>query len=250
MVQASTLLLVAFAAAPVLSAPLSVKLNAEPAPFPPAFPAALQQRSVDDVEILDLRDPFSFGKIFRSVSNVVKKVAPIGLKIASTAAQVLIRDEDGNLYIRDVDLSDLSERELAALETRDPFSFGRVFKSVGGVVRKAAGVANTVSNVAGSLAGLGLREEDDASDIDARDLYFLDLSEMSERDIADLDLDLESREPFNFGNLFGKVRGVANTATKVAGTVGNVIGGLGYRNLEEGPEFDARDEYYAIEDLD
>jgi len=243
MVQAYTLLLVAFAAAPVFSAPLSVKVTNEPAAF--------QQRSVDDVENLDLRDPrFSFGRIFKSVAGVVKKVAPIGLKIASTAAGILIRDEDGNVYIRDVDLSDLTERELAALDTREPFRIGNVFRKVGGVVRKAASVANTVSNVAGSLGGLGLREEDDASDIDARDLFYLDLSELSERDIADLDLDLESREPINFGNFFRKVGGVANTATRVASTVGNVIGGLGYRDLEEGSEFDARDEYYAIEDLD
>lgn len=290
MVQASTLLVAALAVAPVLSAPLNVKVNSEPLQQLQQY-QQLQQRSVDDVDSLDLRDPkFSFGKMFRTVTNVVKKVAVpaaslllrdedgnliereldlsdlsdldarnpdpkfnfgkvfrTGMKIAGHAARILLRDEDGNIYVRDVDLSDLSERELLALQSREPFSFGRVFRKVGGVVKKAANVAGTVANVAGSL---GLRELEDADELDARDLYILDLSELSERDIADLDIDLESREPIRFRNIINTVGNVAGKASNVAGHIGNIFGSLGFRDLDEVLEYDARDDYYAIEDLD
>jgi hypothetical protein len=176
MVQASTLILAAFAVAPVLSAPLTVT---QPESF---------TRSVDNVDALDARDPkFSFGKLVKGVAGVVKKAAPI-------AASILLRDVDGNLIERSLDAE-----EFEALMLRDPkFSFGKLVKGVAGVVKKAAPIAAKLllRDVDGNLIERSIDIED--FDLDARSLS------------DDLDL----RDPkFSFGKL---VKGVAGVVKKAA----------------------------------
>jgi hypothetical protein len=242
MVQASTLILAAFAVAPVLSAPLSVHNHHT---HPQADVA--EPRSIDTVDdSLELREPFKFGKIFRKAAGFVKKVAV-------PAASLLLRDVDGNLVERELDLSELAELDA---RSPSPFNFKKLLRGGLKVATTAAKILirDEEGNVYIRDLDMGdISERDEtgtASDVDARDLFFLDLSELSEREIADLDLDLESREPFRFKNLIKKVGGIAGKATRIAGTVANVASGLGFRELEdEVLDVDARDVYYAIDDV-
>ncbi|EAU89552.1 hypothetical protein CC1G_02441 [Coprinopsis cinerea okayama7 len=248
MVQAATLVLAAFAVAPVLSAPLS-QPTAEEESF---------TRSTDiDSDALELRDPkFNFGNFIKKAVGVAKTVG----KVAIPAARLFLRDTDGNLYeiralddvtldpdlpARDILESDdaLLEREFADLDTRDPrFNLGRFLKKAKGVVGKVGGVAGKVAGVAASLA---LRDELDGLDLDAR--AYQELEELLEREFADID-ELEVRDPrLRLGKLVKKVGRVAGKVGGVAGRVAGIAGGLGLRDLE-GMETEIRE--VSLNDLD
>jgi hypothetical protein len=222
MVYASTLFAAAFVIVPVLAAPLNVEQVDE------SF-----TRSAEDNSDLELRDPrFSFGRVFRGIGRVAKTVG----RVAAPAASLLLRDEEGNIYVRDLE---------SDLELRDPkFSFGRVFRGIGRV-------AKTVGRVAAPAASLLLRDEDGT--VYVRDLDFdelaerdLDFDDLTERDFTDGE-DFDIRDPrFRFGSVIRKATGIARKVTGVAGNVANAASSLGFRELED-DELDARD-FVDIED--
>ncbi|TFK23006.1 hypothetical protein FA15DRAFT_657043 [Coprinopsis marcescibilis] len=125
-----------------------------------------------DFDDLDAR--FSFKKALRAVG----KIAKTAVKVAPAAA-LLLRDEEGNMYIRELgeddhyDLRDLTEDleyvdirdvisafESPSLEARSPqpFKLRNIIKKVKNVASKVGKVAGTVSNVASTL---GLRDDVD-----------------------------------------------------------------------------------------
>jgi len=233
MVQASTFVLAAFAIAPVLSAPLNVG---------PAD-RSYSRRSIDNVDALESREPFKLGGFLKKAVNVAKKVG----KVAIPAARLLLRDEDGNVYVREISFDELAERDFSDMSELEARSFfKKFFKKVGGVAGKAVGIAGKVAGVASKVGGLGLRELEDGSDlIDARD--YVDIDELLERDEID---ELDARDPkFRLGNILKKVGGVAGKVAGVAGKVAGVAGRLGFRELEDGSVLiDARD-FIDIDDL-
>jgi len=182
----------------------------------------LDEISERDFEELATREPFRLGNIIKKVGGIARKAAGVAGTVSRVAGGLGLREID----TRDIQfLEELDERELQELATREPFRLGNIIKKVGGIARKAAGVAGTVSRVA---SGLGLRELDD-DEFEARE--FIDIDALLERDL-DLDLeDLEAR--FKFGNILRKAGGVVRKVGKVAGTVSNVAGSLGLRELEE-----------------
>jgi hypothetical protein len=231
MVQASTLLVAAaFVVAPVLAAP------------PPHHH---HKHIAADIEAREPNPKFSFGKIFRGVANVVKKAAPIALKAGSL---LLRRDEEGNLYVRELD-----EDELSYLQARDPkFNLGRTFRKVGGAVSKGIRVAN---RVAGAAQSFGLRELDDGIYLEEREFDPMDF-EFEERDF-DFDLDerdfeefdeLDARDPkFNLGRVLGKARGIAGKALRVADRVSSTAHSFGLREFDD-EVMEARSE--SLDELD
>jgi hypothetical protein len=253
MVQASTLVIAAFAIAPVLAAPLAVPQTDE------TFTRAV------DTDYLEVRAPF-----FRKIGRFLKRHAAPMLR---TAAGLVFRDVDGSLYVRDVDVdlterdladlkargfSELSERELADLDLEDlearRFNLRGAVGRVRGLARKAGGIVGTATRVAGRVSdvasSLGFREFEDSEELDARD--YLDIDELLAREYG-LDLEeLEARR-FNLRAAAGRVRGLARkaggivgTATRVAGRVSDVASSLGFREFED-EEFEARS---TIDDLD
>ncbi|KAJ2916529.1 hypothetical protein MD484_g3836, partial [Candolleomyces efflorescens] len=200
MVQASTLLVTAaFIIAPILAAPAPPHhhhkhIAADSAPVS-AESSAVTRRTIDNPDVLDIEarepNPFSFKKAFRGIARVAKKVAPIALKAAPL---LLRRDEEGNLYVRELDAD-----ELALLEARDPkFNLGRTFRKIKGAVSKGLKVADKVVSTAHKL---GLRELDDGLYLEEREFDPSSL-DFEERDFEDLD-ELEARK-FAFGPRFGK----------------------------------------------
>lgn len=231
MVQASALLIAAtFVVAPVLAAPAHVHhhrhIAADSAPVSEHHSSAVTRRSIDNPDLLDIEarepNPFSFKKAFRRIARVAKKVAPIALKAAPL---ILRRDEEGNIYYRELDAD-----ELAYLEARDPkFSLGRAFRKVRGAVGKGLKIANRVASTAQSL---GLRELEDGEYLEEREfdpsaLYY----DLDEREFVDLD-ELAERDPFHFGRFIKKATGVAGKVLKVADKVSSTAHSLGLRELE------------------
>ncbi|KAJ2933935.1 hypothetical protein H1R20_g3147, partial [Candolleomyces eurysporus] len=172
MVQASTLLVAAaFVVAPVLAAP---------APALPQYleSSAVNRRSIDNPDsLLDIeaREPSFWG----SITKVSKKAAP-ATKLPKVAL-ILRRDEEGNVYVRE-----LSADELA-YEAREP-GFLKNLKSGG--VKKVAKVASPVNPV---KSGLGFRELDDGIYLEQRE-YASDFG-LEERNLLDADdvLEVEAR---------------------------------------------------------
>ncbi|KAJ2933965.1 hypothetical protein H1R20_g3148, partial [Candolleomyces eurysporus] len=162
MVQASTLLVAAaFVVAPVLAAP---------APALPQYleSSAVTRRSIDNPDLIDIeaREPSFWGGVTR--------VAPLLLR----------RDEEGNVYVRE-----LGADEVAYLEARQPGFFDKVRfgKKGGGVVK----VARPITRPASSL---GLRELDDGIYLEEREYDPSDFS-LEERNLLDVDdvLEVEAR---------------------------------------------------------
>jgi hypothetical protein len=184
----------------------------------------LSERDLQELEELAERDPkFRLGRLLKKVGGIAKTA----LKVANPVAGLLLRDVDGTVYVRDIDLEDLSERELYDLEElaeRDPkFKFGSFLKKVGGIAGKGLGIAAKI--------GLGLRELEEAGELDARDLAHLE--ELLEREFGDMS-ELDARDPkFRLGNILKKVGGVARKASGIAGQVAGIAGSLGLREFEE-----------------
>jgi hypothetical protein len=125
----------------------------------------IDARDFDELAELDAREPnpFNFKKAFRSARRIAGKVGGIAMK----AAPLLLRDiedldardlldasDEGLIYIRDVD------GEIYVLDAREPrFSLKRALHKVGGVARKAVGVATKVMDVAGQFGVRELEEE-------------------------------------------------------------------------------------------
>jgi hypothetical protein len=241
MVQTSTLLLAAFAIAPVLAAPLgAVQADAEESFV----------RSVDPLDSsLEIREPAPFGRFFKKIGHFARRFAPHVFKVA----RLLIRDEDGTLYVRDVELSKRDMEEIADLQARDPkfrLKFPKKF------FNKALSFAGGAAKIAGGLLlrdvedenGLELRAYNfDDSEFDARSEYDIDLSDLSERDLAEY-AELAARDPkFRLRPFVDRFRGVARKALGVAGQVQNAASALGLREFDE-DEVEARD-YGDIDDL-
>jgi ribosomal protein L30/L7E len=188
-----------------------------------------------DIEAREPNPKFSFGKIFKGIANVAKKVAPVALKAGSL---LLRRDEEGNLYVRELD-----EDELAFLQARDPkFNLGRTFRKVKGAVSKGIRVADRVVSTA---QGLGLRELDDGIYLEEREFDPSDF-DLEERDFEEFD-ELDARDPkFNLGRFIGKARGVASKALRVADRVSSTAHSLGLREFDDEVEFEAR----SLDELD
>jgi hypothetical protein len=152
----------------------------------------------------------------------------------------LLRDVDGNLVERSIEIDDL--------DLRDPkFSFGKLVKGVAGVVKKAAPIAAKLllRDVDGNVYVREI-DIDNLSELDARDYYDIDDS-LLERDFFEVE-ELDARDPkFRIGNIFKKVTSFAGKAAGIAGKVANVAGALAGREFEDMDEFEAR-EYYDIED--
>ena len=141
--------------------------------------------SARDLEEIEAR--FSLKKALRTVG----KVAKAAVKVAPAAA-LLLRDEEGNMYIRDLGEDEYDIRDFAddfdTLDARDglyildsatldarspqPFKISSIIKKVkkvAGTVGKAVG---TVSNV---VSTLGLRDD---VDLAGRDLAEGNLEEL------------------------------------------------------------------------
>ncbi|KAJ2933912.1 hypothetical protein H1R20_g3151, partial [Candolleomyces eurysporus] len=235
MVKASTLLVAAaFIVGPVLAAPTHPHHAHRH-----IAPESVAARSIDNPDVLDIEarepNPFSFKKAFRSIGRVVKKVAPIALKAAPL---LLRRDEEGNVYVRELD-----EDELAYLQAREPFKLGRAFKKIRGAVGKGLRVANRVASTAQSF---GLRELDDGVYFEEREFDPSDF-ELEERDFEDFD-ELDAREPFKLGRFLSKAKGVAGKVLRVADKVSSTAHSLGLRELDadEIMEVEAR----SLDELD
>lgn len=242
MVKAATLLVAAaFVVGPILAAPAPPHHHhhahhhkhaaADSAPVRTSS-SAVTRRSIDDPDLLDIEarepNPFSFKKFFRKVGRVVKKAAPIAM---TAAPLILRRDEEGNLYVRELDAE-----ELSYLEARDPkLHLGRTFRKIGGAVKKGLGVADRVLSTAHRL---GLRELEDGASLEERELDPSGLSfDLEERDFDELD----EREPFKFGRLLRKVKGTGSRVLRVADKVSSTAHSLGLRELEdEALEVEAR----------
>jgi hypothetical protein len=160
-----------------------------------SYVSSVTRRTIDNPDVLDIEarepNPFSFKKAFRGIAKVAKKVAPIALKAAPL---LLRRDEEGNVYVRELDAD-----ELALLEARDPkFNLGRTFRKIKGAVSKGLKVAD---KVVGTAHKLGLRELDDGLYLEEREFDPSDF-ELEERDFEDFD-ELEARKlhfsPKKFG---------------------------------------------------
>jgi hypothetical protein len=224
MVQASTLLVAAaFVVVPVLAAPAPPQHHhkhraADSDPVSPES-SAVTRRSIDNPDLLDIEarepNPFSFKKAFRSIANVAKKVAPVALKAAPLL--LLRRDEEGNVYVRELDAE-----ELTFLEARYRKDKGSTLKSL----RRAKRVESTAES-------LGLRELDDG-------IY------LEERFDSDFD-ELDARDPFNFGKFWNDAKGVAGKVLNVADKVSSTAHRLGLREFDdEAMEVEAR----SIDELD
>jgi hypothetical protein len=160
-------------------------------------------RSIDNPDLLDIEarepNPFSFKKAFRSIANVAKKVAPVALKAAPLL--LLRRDEEGNVYVRELDAE-----ELTFLEARYRRDRGSTLKSV-----------RRPSRVASAAESLGLRELDDF-DLEERDFDFDELDE---------------RDPFSFGKVWRQATGAAGNVLNVAEKVTSTARRLGLREFED-----------------
>jgi hypothetical protein len=225
MVQSSTLLVAAaFVVAPVLAAPAhhhhrhiaadSVPVSAES--------SAATRRSIDNADI-EAREPnpFSFGKMFRGVANFAKKAVPIALKYAP---MVLGRDEEGNIYVRELD-----EDELAYLQARDP-KFTLAQFDTTSQRRRPYAPAHRLK--APAPLNLGLRELDDGIDLEEREfdpsaLYF----DLEERDF-DFD-ELDARDPFSFGKIWRQATGTAGNVLNVVDKVSSTARRFGLRELDD-----------------
>jgi len=209
MVLASTLVLFAAAAVPALAAPLSHAQGDVQLAY---------SRSVE-VDTLDARAPFNFKKL-------VRKIAPVAKTVGGTAARLLFRDEEGNIYERDLsDLDEFTARDFAELDARAPFNFKKLVRKIAPVVKRVGGTA----------ARLLFRDEE--GNVYERDLD--DLDEFTARDFAELD----ARAPFNFKKLIRKIAPVAKT---VGGTAARLLfrdeeGNVFERDLSDLDELTARD---------
>ncbi|RXW21535.1 hypothetical protein EST38_g4332 [Candolleomyces aberdarensis] len=182
MVQASTLLVAAaFVVAPVLAAPAPALPHHGKHIAADSIPesSAVNRRSINNLDLIDIeaRDPSFWGgitKVFNKVAPIVRKVAPIVRKVAPL---ILRRDEEGNVYVRELDAD-----EVAYLQAREPISMGWFRKAASGA-RKGLSVANRVVNTAQSL---GLRELDDEIFLEARE-YDPSNFGLEERDFLDAD---------------------------------------------------------------
>lgn len=176
---------------------------------------------------------------------MLKAVTPY----AGTALKLIARDENGNLYIRDVDLSDLSERDLDELEDLDAREFddlddlevreprrkglGKAFgkaKALAGKARKVAKYAKFVHPAGGALSLLGGRDFDE-DELDARD--YEDLVDILEREFDD-ELDLHARW---FGqrwlNSAKQVHKKGNGVLNKVNDANKFISGIGLREFDD-----------------
>lgn len=243
MVQASILILATAVVAPIaFAAPTFRPLDADV--------SYIRSAEVNNVDALESREPFKFGRLLKKGFNVAKK-------FAGPAASLLLRDEEGNIYTRDggvVALEGLSERGFAsdvdeALELRDP-----KFR-LGGFLKKGFNVAK---KFAGPAASLLLRDEEgnvyvrDVADLTERDLTTLE-EMMFERDsLGNVDADTLEARKLKFSTLVrkatritGKAANVAGKVTNIANRVGGIAGRLGLRDFDE-VELEAR----AMDELD
>ncbi|KAF5314665.1 hypothetical protein D9611_007182 [Ephemerocybe angulata] len=229
MVQAS-IIIVAFVAAvaPVMAAP---------APQAPAsYPRSLDNTLAADI---DARDPrFSFKKAFHTLGRVAKTAGGIALKAAplllredlsefetrslddGAIGEVYIRDEDGTIYVRELDAEELS----AALEARK-LHFGRLLK-------KGLSVATKVS---GGLSQFGLRELEDLE---------LEARELGNEELA---AEIEARK-LRLGRLLKKGLGAARKGLSVAQKVSGGLSQFGLREFED--ELEERESNGSLDELD
>jgi hypothetical protein len=225
MVQASTFVIATLAIVPVIAAPLGVTQASE----------EVVTRAAD-TDYLVVREPLRLGKIGGFLKRYGGAAVRNFGKYAVPAARLLLRDENGSLYVREVDLTERDIQDLADLETRNPkIRFGGFFKRLGHVAKFAG--------------GLLLRDVEEGGELEARDSFDIDLSDLTERDFADLEEELITREPrIRAKNIFGTIGRVTRQATRVAGSLGQFASGLGFRDFEDSDELDARD-YVDIDEL-
>jgi hypothetical protein len=210
MVKVTALILASVALAPLAFATETLAESGTP-------PAA---RAVEE-PTLEARAPAPqpFGKWLGKIARNrwVRKAIPY----AATAAKLILRDEEGNVYVRDVDLSELDERDF------DEFD----------------------------MAALDARDFDDLEELEMREPRRKKKKSLEARDFEDYD-DLEAREPRRrgFGRALGKVRGLAKKASGLAKyakfvnpAAGTALSLLGSREFDE-DELDARD-YEDLMDL-
>jgi len=255
MVKITAIILASFAVAPLVLA-----ANAGE----PAGPAVA--RSVEDPD-LEIREPTPqpFGKWLKRAARAAKgitrnrwiqKLTPY----AGTALKLVARDENGDLYIREIDLSDLSERDLDDLEELNARDFDdfddlevreprkrrgliKGFTRVKSLAGRAGRLAKFAHPAGAALSLLGSREFDE-DELDARD--YEDLVDLLEREYED-DLELDARDPWFGENWFKKAKQIHNQGSgvlKKANDANRWLTKVGLREL--GDEMEER----SLDDLD
>ncbi|KAF6745372.1 hypothetical protein DFP72DRAFT_50601 [Ephemerocybe angulata] len=194
---------------------------------------------VRELDEIDARDPrFSFKKAFHTIGRVAKTAGGIAFKAAplllredlsefetrslddGAIGEVYIRDEDGTIYVRELDAEELS----AALEARK-LHLGRVLK-------KGLSVAQKVS---GGLSQFGLREFED------------DEPEARELSPEEFEAELEARR-LRLGRLLKKGLGAARKGLSAAQKVSGGLSQFGLRELED--ELEERESNGSLDELD
>jgi len=220
MVQASTLIIAAFAVAPVLAAPLHETSGRAATSYNPHHNGHSATAAVE----LEAREPkFSFKKLIGGAAKLLlrdedgsiyeRSVDDLDLdarepkfsfkKLIGGAARILLRDEEGNVYERDVDDLDLDARE-------PKFSFKKL---IGGAARillrdedgsiyerdvddlEVREPKFSFKKLIGGAARLLLRDEDGGvyvyeRDIDGADFHLRELGNddfLDESDLFDMD---------------------------------------------------------------
>jgi len=260
MVKVTAIILASFAVAPLV-------LAANPGE--PAGPAVA--RSVEDPD-LEIREPTPqpFGRWLKRAARTakgiagnrwIKKLTPY----AGTALKLIARDENGDLYIREVDLSDLSERDLDDLadlaerdfddfddlEVREPRKrrgFLKGIKKVKSLAGTAGRFAKFAHPAGAALSLLG--REFDEDELDARD--YEDLVDPLEREYED-DLELDARDPWFGENWFKKAKQVHNQGSGVLNKVNDAnrwLTKVGLRELGDDFDLEERDFDDDVFDLD
>lgn len=265
MVKVNALVFASFALAPLILATSNAADSATPA-----------ARSVDDDLEASLQAREPFGGWIRRIKKIAKnRWLKKALPYAGMATKLIVRDEHGDLYIRDVEFSDLSERDLdeldmaleargfdfedfEGLEAREPRrkGFGGGLKKLRKLANKARPLAKFAKFVPGGAPLSLLARDFDEDELDARD--YEDLVDLLEREFED-DLELDARDPWFGSKWLNKARKVhkdgANILTKVndanswLGKVGlrefDEDFGLEERDSDDDLELDARDPWFG-----
>ncbi|KAF6745434.1 hypothetical protein DFP72DRAFT_1051448 [Ephemerocybe angulata] len=219
MVQAS-IIIVAFVAAvaPVMAAPAPQAPASHPST--PATPDSASRRPSTPSAVLP-----------KTAGGIALKAAPLLLREDlsefetrslddGAIGEVYIRDEDGTIYVRELDAEELS----AALEARK-LHLGRALK-------KGLSVAQKVS---GGLSQFGLREFED------------DEPEARELSPEEFEAELEARR-LRLGRLLKKGLGAARKGLSVAQKVSGGLSQFGLRELED--ELEERESNGSLDELD